>query len=41
MTGDDVELVRERLAAAGLGNVEVIAKPFEPRELIDSLDRAR
>ncbi len=41
MTGDDLRVIRERLSAAGLEEVEVIAKPFEPRELIDSLDRAR
>jgi CheY-like chemotaxis protein len=41
MTGDDLETVRGRLVAAGLGDVEAIAKPFEPRELIGTLDRAR
>ena len=41
MTGDDPEEIRGRLAAAGLGDVEVIAKPFEPGELIAKLDRAR
>jgi hypothetical protein len=41
MTGDDVHVIGERLAAVGLAAVEVIAKPFEPHELIESLDRAR
>jgi CheY-like chemotaxis protein len=41
MTGDDPELVRDRLVGAGLANVGLIAKPFEARELIDSLERAR
>ena len=41
MTGDDPEEIRGRLAAAGLGDVEVIAKPFEARELIEELARSR
>jgi two-component system response regulator HydG len=40
MTGDDPQEVRERLAAAGLADVEVIAKPFEPAELFEKLSRA-
>ncbi|HEY6474991.1 MAG TPA: response regulator [Polyangia bacterium] len=40
MTGGDLELVRARLAAAGLADVEAIAKPFEPRDLIAALARA-
>jgi CheY-like chemotaxis protein len=39
MTGDDPEEVRERLAAAGLGDVAVLAKPFEAPELIEVLAR--
>ena len=41
MTGGDLEEVRGRLAEVGLGHVEVIAKPFEPRDLFDTLARAR
>ena len=37
MTGDDPTEIRARLAAAGLGDVEVIAKPFEAAELIEVL----
>lgn len=40
MTGGDPEEIRGRLAAEGLGDVEVIAKPFEPGELLAKLDRA-
>jgi two-component system, NtrC family, response regulator HydG len=40
MTGDDVEEVRGRLATAELEDVEVIAKPFEPGDLVAALDRA-
>jgi DNA-binding response OmpR family regulator len=36
----DPEEIRGRLAAEGLGDVEVIAKPFEPGELLAKLDRA-
>ncbi len=37
MTGDDPREIRARLVAAGLGDVEVIAKPFEAAELIEVL----
>jgi CheY-like chemotaxis protein len=37
MTGDDPTEIRARLAAAGLGDVEVIAKPFEAEELVEKL----
>ncbi|HVV50512.1 MAG TPA: response regulator [Polyangia bacterium] len=40
MTGDDPESVRDALAAAGLADVEVVAKPFEPPELIAAVSRA-
>ena len=40
MTGDDPTLIRARLAAAGLGDVEVIAKPFEAEELVGKLSGA-
>jgi CheY-like chemotaxis protein len=40
MTGEDPEEVRGRLAAAGLGNVEILAKPFEAPELIEMLARS-
>ncbi|HEY4395005.1 MAG TPA: response regulator [Polyangia bacterium] len=40
MTGGDVAEVRERLTAVGLDRLEVIAKPFEPADLIAALDRA-
>lgn len=40
MTGDAPDEIRERLVAAGLARVEVIAKPFEPGELFDALTRA-
>ena len=39
MTGDDPAEIRERLAAAGLDGVEMIAKPFEPAELFEMLAR--
>ena len=32
--------IHERLAHRGLGDVEVIAKPFEPQELFEALRRA-
>ena len=38
MTGSDPEQIRGRLAAAGLADVAVIAKPFEPGELIEALN---
>ncbi|HTB61264.1 MAG TPA: response regulator [Polyangia bacterium] len=41
MTGDDPIEVRARLVAAGLADVEVIAKPFEAPELIELLARLR
>ncbi len=41
MTGDDPEEIRARLAAAGLGDVEVIAKPFEAAELVEKLAQLR
>jgi CheY-like chemotaxis protein len=37
MTGDDPTEIRARLAAAGLGDVGVIAKPFEAAELLETL----
>ena len=40
MTGDAPDEVRARLVAAGLDQVELIAKPFEPGELFDALTRA-
>ena len=40
MTGDALDEIRARLAARGLGGVEVIAKPFEPHELFEALRRA-
>ena len=40
MTGDAPDEIRGRLAAAGLGHVELIAKPFEPGDLFDALRRA-
>ena len=40
MTGDDPEEVRDRLEVAGLADVAVIAKPFEPGDLIDVVRRA-
>lgn len=40
MTGDAPEEIRERLAVAGLGHVEIVAKPFEPGDLFDALGRA-
>jgi CheY-like chemotaxis protein len=40
MTGDDLQEVRGRLSAAGLDQVEVIAKPFEPADLVAALGRA-
>jgi CheY-like chemotaxis protein len=40
MIGDDPKEIRERLAAAGLVDVEVIAKPFEPAELMEKIGRA-
>jgi CheY-like chemotaxis protein len=39
MTGDDPTEIRARLAAAGLGDVEVIAKPFEAAELLEMIAR--
>ncbi len=41
MTGDDPTEIRARLATAGLGDVEVIAKPFEAAELVERLARLR
>ena len=41
MTGDDPVEIRARLVAAGLGDVELIAKPFEAPELIELLARLR
>ena len=41
MTGDDPREIRTRLAAAGLGDIEVIAKPFEAGELIEMLAQLR
>jgi CheY-like chemotaxis protein len=41
MTGDDPREIRARLATAGLGDVEVIAKPFEATELIEMLAQLR
>ena len=41
MTGDDPMEIRNRLAAAGIGDVEVIAKPFEAAELVAMLARLR
>jgi CheY-like chemotaxis protein len=41
MTGDDPTEIRARLVAAGLGDVEVIAKPFEAAELIELLAKLR
>jgi CheY-like chemotaxis protein len=40
MTGDDPEEIRDRLAAAGLEGVAVIAKPFEAGELFEKLSGA-
>jgi CheY-like chemotaxis protein len=39
MTGDDPHLIRTRLAAAGLADIDVLAKPFEPEELLSRLAR--
>ena len=39
MTGDDPHLIRTRLAAVGLTGIEVLAKPFEPEELLSRLAR--
>ena len=41
MTGDDPEEIRGRLAAAGLGDVGLIAKPFEAAELVEKLAQLR
>ena len=41
MTGDDPEEIRARLAAAGLGDVGIIAKPFEAAELVEKLAQLR
>lgn len=41
MTGDDPEEIRARLAVAGLGDVGVIAKPFEAAELVEKLAQLR
>jgi len=41
MTGDDPTEIRARLAMAGLGDVGVIAKPFEAAELVEMLARLR
>jgi CheY-like chemotaxis protein len=40
MTGDDPEEIRQRMAAEGLGGVALIAKPFEPAELMETISRA-
>jgi CheY-like chemotaxis protein len=41
MTGDDPTEIRGRLAVAGLGDVEIIAKPFEAAELVEKLAQLR
>jgi len=39
MTGDDPQLIRSRLAAAGLSDIDVLAKPFDAEELLARLSR--